>query len=247
MSVIDGRAVELAAQRAIASLAVASQFRPRLRFGLPVAATLGAVISVDQTADILPGGGAFLLLLLPVSVVAIGLGFRVALLTLGLCAIGTSLLVPLRGHPWLTEPADLVRLALFVLEGTFVAILAARLRAAALASGKRARQTDASTVDPLTTRELEVLSLAAAGLKTDDIARQIFVSRNTVKSHLAHGYAKLGARNRAEAVATALQAGLIGPVLDDEVLAADRPDGAKRDHPVISDIRSKGRPWTWSA
>ncbi len=203
------RVVRSATARAIARLASASPQARSLRFGFPVAAALASVGLVDSTADVLPGGGAFLLLLLPVMAVALGLGFSAGLLTLGLCALGAGLLVPLRGHPWLSSPTDLIRLALYLVEGALVAILAFGLRAPAREASRRPRLSDDSGLDPMTTRELEVLTLAAAGLKTDEIARKIFVSRNTVKTHLAHTYAKLGAQNRAEAVATALRIGVI--------------------------------------
>ncbi len=162
-----------------------------------------------MTADVLPGGGAFLLLLVPVMAASTALGFRTGMLVLGLGAIGACLLVPLRGHPWYTEPAHIARMALFVVEGMFVATLAFVVRSAALTPTRRHVDTGAMEVDPLTPRELEVLTIAATGLQIHEIGRQLFVSRETVKSHLAHAYAKLGARNRADAVARALQAGLI--------------------------------------
>ena len=213
----------------MARLAGASPQAPGLRFGIPVAAALVAVVLVDLTADILPGGGAFLLLLLPVMALSIGLGVRAGLLTLALCALGAGLLVPLRGHPWLSDPADLVRMALYLVEGALVAILASGLRATAQAARTGVRLSDESELDPMTTRELEVLTLAAAGLKTDEIARRIFVSRNTVKTHLAHTYAKLGARNRAEAVATALRIGVI------ELVPGKGTRGAGSSDPVGDD------------
>ena len=55
--------------------------------------------------------------------------------------------------------------------------------------------------DPLSKRELEVLSLLAAGRTNSEIARDLFVSLGTVKSHTGNIYRKLGPRNRAEAVA----------------------------------------------
>lgn len=61
----------------------------------------------------------------------------------------------------------------------------------------------------LTLRELEVLSLVALGRSNDAIARELFVSRATVKSHLAHTYDKLGVQSRTEAIATARQQGLL--------------------------------------
>ncbi len=221
----NARMVRSATHRAVARLVLASPQAGSLRFGLPVATAFVAVGLVDSTADILPGGGAFLLLLLPVMAVSLGLGFSAGLLTLGLCALGAGLLVPLRGHPWLSDPAHLIRMALYLLEGALVAIVAFGLRAAAKVADTRPPLTHDSELDPMTTRELEVLTLAAAGLKTDEIARQIFVSKNTVKTHLAHTYAKLGARNRAEAVASALRIGAI------ELVPSERRPG-----PGLSDL-----------
>jgi len=48
----------------------------------------------------------------------------------------------------------------------------------------------------LTPRELEVARLAAGGLSCREIAARLFLSVNTVKTHLEHVYDKLGARNR---------------------------------------------------
>lgn len=61
----------------------------------------------------------------------------------------------------------------------------------------------------LTTRELEVLSLAAKGLRNRDIARAIGRTEATVKVHLKHVMAKLGVEDRTEAVTRALQRGII--------------------------------------
>lgn len=62
----------------------------------------------------------------------------------------------------------------------------------------------------LTPRELEVLDLASHGLSYCEIAQQLVVAPTTVKTHLAHCYAKLNARDKAQAVATGLRRGLIG-------------------------------------
>ncbi len=61
----------------------------------------------------------------------------------------------------------------------------------------------------LTTREREVLALLQEGRTNRDIARQLFVSVPTVKTHLAHIYAKLGATNRNEALGRAVALGLL--------------------------------------
>jgi DNA-binding NarL/FixJ family response regulator len=69
--------------------------------------------------------------------------------------------------------------------------------------------TDGATACALSARELEVLALVACGLSTESIAGELFVSRNTIRSHVRHIHDKLGARNRAHAVAIAFSAGLI--------------------------------------
>lgn len=66
------------------------------------------------------------------------------------------------------------------------------------------------TESGLSSRELEVLDRLAAGLTTAQIAEGLFISENTVKTHVRHILEKLQAANRAEAVSKALQMGLIG-------------------------------------
>ena len=60
----------------------------------------------------------------------------------------------------------------------------------------------------LTAREVEVLRLIAAGKSNPEIARELFVSEATVKTHINHVFAKTGARDRAQAVRFAYQHGL---------------------------------------
>jgi len=61
----------------------------------------------------------------------------------------------------------------------------------------------------LTPRELEVLALVAEGRRNREIARRLFINEATVKTHLIHVFSKLGAGNRTEAVARALDGGLL--------------------------------------
>jgi DNA-binding NarL/FixJ family response regulator len=66
------------------------------------------------------------------------------------------------------------------------------------------------TPDDLTPREVEVLQLIAAGLTNTEIADRLVVSNATVKSHVNHIFAKIGARDRAQAVVYAFANGLAG-------------------------------------
>jgi len=61
----------------------------------------------------------------------------------------------------------------------------------------------------LTTRELEILRLIAAGLRNQEIADQLFISPATVKRHIANAYNKLGAGHRTEALARAQERKLL--------------------------------------
>lgn len=66
-------------------------------------------------------------------------------------------------------------------------------------------------VEPLTTREIEVLVLLAQGLRNQEIADRLCVSRATVKTHIEHILGKLKASCRTEAAVWAVHAGLIPP------------------------------------
>ncbi len=63
--------------------------------------------------------------------------------------------------------------------------------------------------DPLSERELEVLRLLASGRTNSEVARDLFVSVGTVKSHTGNIYRKFEVRNRAEAIARARELGLL--------------------------------------
>lgn len=63
----------------------------------------------------------------------------------------------------------------------------------------------------LTPREVQLLELLATGLSNRAIARQVFISEATVKTHLVHIYGKLGVDNRTAAIAAATQRRIIRP------------------------------------
>ena len=62
----------------------------------------------------------------------------------------------------------------------------------------------------LSTREMEVLECLAQGHTTSQIAEELYISENTVKTHVRHILEKLEASNRTEAVSKAAQLGIIG-------------------------------------
>jgi DNA-binding NarL/FixJ family response regulator len=73
----------------------------------------------------------------------------------------------------------------------------------------RSRPPRIPTPGHLTPRELEVLQLIADGLGSRQIARALYISDDTVKTHVSHLLNKLGATSRANAVAIAIRSGLI--------------------------------------
>jgi DNA-binding NarL/FixJ family response regulator len=72
-------------------------------------------------------------------------------------------------------------------------------------------QAPAPLPDDLTPREADVLRAIAAGQSNAEIAEELFISEATVKSHINHLFAKIHARNRAEAVRYAYDHGLVTP------------------------------------
>jgi DNA-binding NarL/FixJ family response regulator len=68
------------------------------------------------------------------------------------------------------------------------------------------------TDDELSDREMDVLRSLAFGMTTAQIASKLYISENTVKTHVRHILEKLSASNRTEAVSKAIQKGILGPV-----------------------------------
>ncbi len=107
-------------------------------------------------------------------------------------------------------PEDIVRILQAVMSGEVVVdpALGGRiaLRAAALRAGKSWPGAELG----LTQREGEVLAHLVRGLDNREIGQALFISEDTVKTHVKAILRKLGARDRAQAVAIALRGGLLG-------------------------------------
>ncbi|WP_326767944.1 response regulator transcription factor [Streptomyces sp. NBC_01591] len=71
-------------------------------------------------------------------------------------------------------------------------------------------RTPAAGSESLSGREREVLELVAKGTSNREIAAELFISEATVKTHLTHVFAKLGAKDRAAAVAIGYDRGILG-------------------------------------
>lgn len=76
--------------------------------------------------------------------------------------------------------------------------------------GEVVPRDDGSGAPVLTLREREILGFLAEGRSNREIAAEMYVTLATVKSHVAHVYAKLGASNRNEVLGRAVELGLLG-------------------------------------
>jgi DNA-binding NarL/FixJ family response regulator len=110
-----------------------------------------------------------------------------------------------------TEPTELVRAVELLARGE--ALLSppiARRLIAELAARPEPRMPESDLLDELTTREREVVALVALGLSNDEIAARLVVTPATAKTHVSRAMVKLHARDRAQLVVFAYEAGLAG-------------------------------------
>jgi DNA-binding NarL/FixJ family response regulator len=110
-----------------------------------------------------------------------------------------------------TEPADLVRAVRAVAAGDGL-LSPGVTRRLIEEFASHAKGVDvAPALDELTEREREVMSLVAEGLSNEEIARKLFVSPATAKTHVSRAMVKLRARDRAQLVVFAYESGLVRP------------------------------------
>jgi DNA-binding NarL/FixJ family response regulator len=110
-----------------------------------------------------------------------------------------------------TDAAELIRAVRVVADGgALLSPTVTRRLIAEFASRTREARTVPGVAE-LTPREREVVALIAQGLSNDEISRKIYISPSTAKTHATRAMTKLGARDRAQLVVLAHQAGLVTP------------------------------------
>jgi DNA-binding NarL/FixJ family response regulator len=110
-----------------------------------------------------------------------------------------------------TDAAELIRAVRVIAAGDALLSPAVTRRLVAEFTARTRRAPAWPGLAELTAREREVLGLVAAGLSNEEIAARSYVSQSTVKTHVARAMAKLGARDRAQLVVIAYEAGLARP------------------------------------
>ena len=110
-----------------------------------------------------------------------------------------------------TEPVDLLRGVRAVAGGDALLSPGVTRRLIAEFASRSRAPLSPKSLDALTDREREVMALVAEGLSNEDIAGRLFVSPATAKTHVSRAMIKLGARDRAQLVVYAYEAGLVRP------------------------------------
>ena len=111
-----------------------------------------------------------------------------------------------------TPPADLLHAIRVVAAGeALLAPTVTRRLISEFARRPRPGQLPPPQLDPVTSREREVLTLIGGGLTNQEIAEQLHISLATARTHVGHLLTKLMARDRAQLVITAYETGLVTP------------------------------------
>ncbi|GAA1489902.1 response regulator [Brachybacterium sacelli] len=113
------------------------------------------------------------------------------------------------------QPEDLLGAIRTVHRGdAVIAPSATRRLLARVVATPEPQEKDASSLASLTEREREVLTLMGRGCSNQEIGAELFVAEATVKTHVGRVLAKLGARDRVQAVIIAFETGLVAPGTD---------------------------------
>jgi DNA-binding NarL/FixJ family response regulator len=110
-----------------------------------------------------------------------------------------------------TDPVELLRGVRAVAEGDALLSPGVTRRLIAEFAGRARTPAPPRQLEALTEREREVMALVGAGLSNEEIATRLFVSPATAKTHVSRAMVKLGARDRAQLVVFAYEAGLVRP------------------------------------
>ena len=110
-----------------------------------------------------------------------------------------------------TEPEELVQAVRVVADGDALLSPGVTRRLIAEFAARAKRPPDTGALADLTGREREVLALVGQGLSNADIAKRLFLSPATAKTHVSRAMIKLGARDRAQLVVAAYESGLVQP------------------------------------
>jgi DNA-binding NarL/FixJ family response regulator len=110
-----------------------------------------------------------------------------------------------------TEPAELVHAVRVVARGDALLSPGVTRRLIGEFATRAKKPRSATTMDVLTDREREVVSLVGEGLTNDEIAARLVVSPATSKTHVSRAMIKLAARDRAQLVVLAYESGLVRP------------------------------------
>jgi DNA-binding NarL/FixJ family response regulator len=110
------------------------------------------------------------------------------------------------------DPDDIVRAVRVVAEGeSLLSPSVTRRVVETFAAGAAPTGPAVSALDELTEREAEIVALVGTGLSNGEIAERLVISPATARTHVSRAMLKLGARDRAQLVVFAYEAGLVTP------------------------------------